>query len=200
MSDFLGYSFSSDTIYANSAALQAVNTSNLFDGTLAYVTNSGLYKFSLQAKTGNIQPTTGPGWWLLLPYPYLLLNTSNQIDNSQINLAGSSQSLGQLTMTGRFLAAQGPDVASATNIVLGAGNYFNITGTTTIQTISASGWQTGSEITLHFSSAGCVLKNAGSGTGAPCVLSGNADLTSTQDQHIKLILNNFWFQTASSSP
>lgn len=50
-----------------------------------------------------------------------------------------------------FLWVKGSDVASANDITLGTGNYFDITGTTTINTIATKG--VGSVVRLHFDSA-----------------------------------------------
>lgn len=60
----------------------------------------------------------------------------------------------------RFSTSQGADVASANNLVLGNdGNTFEITGTTQINCIEATGWEAGSTITLWFTSTPTVKHN-----------------------------------------
>ncbi len=77
------------TTYANTAALQAVNTTTLQNGVRVQVTGSGVYQFYLQATSGNVQPTTGPGYWKLVTDPYVMMSASNQIDGSQVALSDS---------------------------------------------------------------------------------------------------------------
>ena len=78
------------------------------------------------------------------------IKTAAAIANSKLNLASIAQTV---AMTGKeFLMAKGADVASGTSITLGTdGNTFDITGTTTIQTITAK--QAGTVVFLHFDSA-----------------------------------------------
>jgi hypothetical protein len=189
MSDFLGYAFSNDPIYTSIAALQAVNTTNMQDGSLAAIvgggsSGQGLYKLSLQAKTGNILPTTGPGWWVLVSNSYLL----------------GDSSAGGLTLTGSFLQASGTLVASATNMTLpSTGNLFFITGTTQIQTISAANWSSGSIVTLQFAGT-VVVTHQGSGTGAQVNCIGHTNITSATNQIITLLYNgNSWWQTTNAT-
>jgi hypothetical protein len=57
----------------------------------------------------------------------------------------------------RLVTAKGTDVASANNVTLAAnGNVFDITGTTTINGISATDWTEGSIVVLQFDGA-CIL-------------------------------------------
>jgi hypothetical protein len=105
-----------------------------------------------------------------------------------------------LTMTSaRLEAAQGANVASGTNIVLGAdGNFFMITGTTTINTISAAGWQAGSVVVLMFN-ASVTVTNAGAGTGASLLLQGAANLSATANDTLSLIYNGTnWVEVCRS--
>ena len=53
----------------------------------------------------------------------------------------------------RTLQNKGADVASASTIELGKGNLFGITGTTTIDYITTTGWTSGSVVRLQFASA-----------------------------------------------
>lgn len=95
-----------------------------------------------------------------------------------------------LTMTSaRVQKAQGANVATATNVTLGSdGNFFLLTGTTTIQTIIATGWQAGSEITLMFNGS-VTVTNAGTGTGATMLLAGAANMSATANDILKLVYN-----------
>ncbi len=78
------------------------------------------------------------------------INTNAAIANSKLNLAAIAQAIAMTSK--QFLFAKGADVASATSITLGTdGNCFDITGTTTIQTIAVK--QAGSIAILHFDGA-----------------------------------------------
>lgn len=71
--------------------------------------------------------------------------------------AGTSTHYEALTADGdlrgrRILGRQGTDVASASTITLGDGNQFTVTGTTTINLMSATGWTAGSRVTIQFQS------------------------------------------------
>ena len=58
----------------------------------------------------------------------------------------------KIAMKGNLLSAQGADVASANDMTLGTdGNFFDITGTTTINTITTMG--VGTFVTLQFDGA-----------------------------------------------
>ena len=77
---------------------------------------------------------------------------------------------GENAMSGNLKTAKGADVASATALALGAdGNYFDITGTTTIATINTIA--VGTQVTLHFDDALTLTHSA------DLVLPGGADIT-----------------------
>lgn len=80
-----------------------------------------------------------------------------------LDLGGGALTSGTHTISAkRQLQAQGADVASANNLTLGAdGNFFEITGTTTINCIETANWQAGSEITLTFAGALTVTDASG---------------------------------------
>lgn len=78
------------------------------------------------------------------------IDAAAAIAASKLNLATMAQSIAMSSK--QFLWAKGADVASGTSIALGTdGNCFDITGTTTINTITAK--QAGSVVLLHFDSA-----------------------------------------------
>lgn len=88
--------------------------------------------------------------------------------------------------SGRVQGAKGADVASATDVTLGAdGNYFDITGTTQIDTIVATDWQAGSVVILQFDGAVTVKHNTAGG-GASLLLSGAVDFSATANDTLQL--------------
>ncbi len=92
--------------------------------------------------------------------------------------------------SGRIQGFQGADVASANNLVLGAGNVFEITGTTQINLISNLSWQNGSQITLLFTSTPTVKHNqATSGTNITIRLAGAVDFVATAGDTLTLVLS-----------
>ena len=77
---------------------------------------------------------------------------------SKLNLATIAQVMAMSSK--EFLFAKGADVASGTSITLGTdGNVFDITGTTTIQTIATK--QAGAIVILHFDGALTLTDNTG---------------------------------------
>lgn len=74
-------------------------------------------------------------------------------------LAGTQTFTGQKTFSSVMHLSKGADIGSATTLPLGTdGNYFDVTGTTTIQAISSSG--VGTQVRLHFDSALTIEHNA----------------------------------------
>ncbi len=97
-------------------------------------------------------------------------------------------------VTSRHELTKGVDVVSANNMVLGSdGNTFTITGTTTINTISATNWQAGSMITLIFSGILTVSNNA-AGTGASIFLAGSLPLATATNTILGLIYDGTQWQ------
>ena len=94
-----------------------------------------------------------------------------------------------LTLGGRLLGSKGSDVASADEITLTNGNYFDITGTTTIDHVNKTGWQAGSEVTLQFDADVTVTHNAGApaGTEASILLAGGLNFVATPDDTLRLV-------------
>lgn len=99
------------------------------------------------------------------------------------------------TFSARILGKQST-VASANDMTLTAGNAFQITGTTTINTISATTWTAGSTIVLQFQGS-LTVKNATAGTGAQFLLAGGADFSATANDTLTLFYNGTnWVETA----
>ena len=97
---------------------------------------------------------------------------------------------GPVIFGGRVQTNKGSDVASADEITLGDANYFDITGTTTINHINKTGWQAGSSAVLQFDASLTVTHNAGSPTGteASILLETAGNFSATADDLLLL-----WF-------
>ena len=101
---------------------------------------------------------------------------------------------GTTLFTGRHQADKGADVASANTLTLGGGgNVFDITGTTTINNITVTDWQSGSEITLKFDGV-LQFTHAATGSGQ-MFLAGSGNLTTAVNTRIKLFLDGTdWYE------
>jgi len=100
-------------------------------------------------------------------------------------------------LSGRLQTHKGADVASADEITLGTdGNYFDVTGTTTINHINNSGWQNGSVVILQFDASVTVTHNAGSPTGseASILLSGERNFSATENDALTLVYDGTTFR------
>lgn len=107
---------------------------------------------------------------------------------------------GTFAARGRANHAQGSSVASASQLTLGEGNHFIITGTTAINTITTTGWLDGAKVTLAFASAGATIANAASAAGllAANVLMGSAGTyTARANDCVTLILTSTGASTKS---
>lgn len=83
---------------------------------------------------------------------------------------------GAIRHLGRAEDQQGADAASANDLTLGLGNYFDVTGATQINAIRSRGWQAGSLVTLQFDSTPTVKHNTAGGAGfASLILATAAD-------------------------
>ena len=109
------------------------------------------------------------------------------------NLSGNllerfSADLTGVKITGRIQGSKGADIASANDLTLGLGNYFDITGTTQINGIAVANWTAGSEITLQFDSTPTVKHNtAGSAGFASILLAGAVDFVASADDTLTLV-------------
>jgi len=102
---------------------------------------------------------------------------------------------------GRAQTLKGADVSSAGDLTLGVGNVFHITGTTTINAITTTDWQAGSEVTLIFDASVTVKNNtAGGGSTAVMRLGGAADFAATARDVLKLVYDGTeWFEVTRSA-
>lgn len=106
----------------------------------------------------------------------------------------------ELIALGRLKTAKGADVASADEITLGAnGNYFDVTGTTTINHINKTDWPSGTPVTLQFDANLTVTHNAAapSGTEASILLAGGANFNATADDTLQLVYDGTTFREVS---
>jgi hypothetical protein len=140
---------------------------------------------------------------LYIDAPVLVINNSNKQDvvlgadtfdvypeaDNSVDLGISTKRYRDLPLSGRLQCAKGSDVASAGTLTLGAGgNSFDITGTTTINYITTTGWQTGSFVILQFDASVTVAHNTGSvpGSTAALLLSGAANFSATAGDTLML--------------
>lgn len=106
----------------------------------------------------------------------------------------------ELVTTGRLKTAKGQDVASVDEITLGAnGNYFDITGTTTINHINKTDWPAGTSVILQFDASVTVTHNASSpaGTEASILLAGGVDFSATPDDTLQLVYDGTTWREVS---
>lgn len=99
---------------------------------------------------------------------------------------------------GRVLGAKGADLTAAGDLTLGAdGNFWDVTGSTTINAITTSGWTAGSRITLKFEAAVTVKHNTAGGAGtATMLLAGAADMSATANDTLSLLYDGTnWLET-----
>lgn len=96
----------------------------------------------------------------------------------------------------------GTSVPAANDLTLANdGTIFIITGATTINAITKTNWQAGSEITLLFTGAPLVKNNTAGGTGTAVMkLAGGADFLASADDVLKLVYNGTsWLECSRSA-
>lgn len=125
----------------------------------------------------------------LTPYPMRFYN--NNIKTMQLDAQDGIVFYNTVRMdTARFQGWKGADVASDNPLVLGAGNYFEVTGTNAINNIDGLGWQSGSIITLKFSGAVNLGHMAGtSGTNYEMFLFNSENFTTSVGDILTFILD-----------
>lgn len=106
---------------------------------------------------------------------------------------------GPVTMSGRFKMTQGIDVASATNITLGDGNYFDITGAVEVQRILGTNWTAGSVVILQTDANPNIKHNVAAGGGYyGFQLSGGGDLLMAAGQTLMVVFDGAWWRQIPS--
>lgn len=98
----------------------------------------------------------------------------------------------------RFQGSKGDNVASADELILGDGNFFFVTGTTTINHISNEDWQAGSMVVLHFENTATVTHQAGSpaGTEADVILASSSNFTASGGNLSLVYDGEYWRETS----
>lgn len=104
--------------------------------------------------------------------------------------AVSVDDTGNVTLPARLLGKQGANVASDTDIVFGNGNYFVVTGTTTISSVLSTGWTGGSIVVLQFAASVTVEHASGSGTFDVILLAGAANFSATAGDTLVLVFDS----------
>ena len=108
---------------------------------------------------------------------------------------------GHTLFSARVELSKGANVASAGDLTLGsAGNSFSITGTTTINAITTTSWQSGSVIRLIFAASVTVKNNTAGGAGtAKMLLNGGVDFAATANDVLTLIYDGTnWLECSRS--
>ena len=121
---------------------------------------------------------------------------SIQINGSNALVLDTDQSA---TFGGRIGGKQALDVASANDITIGAGNFARVTGTTTVNRITITGWQAGSEITIQTTGSLTLAHQGAANTGTLGRLNlvGSANVSMTANDVIKLMFDGTeWWQSA----
>jgi len=103
-----------------------------------------------------------------------------------------------IVMSSKMLqGAKGTDIASANDATLTlTGNYFDVTGTTQINTLSATGVQAGTIIVLQFDEA-VTVKHGTAGAGAQFQLAGAGDLSATPGDTLMVIYDGTYWREIS---
>ncbi len=125
----------------------------------------------------------------------LTLQNSETIDNDTDGL---------VKVSGRLSGAQGASIPSANSLTIGSdGNYFQISGTTTINCINNTGWVGGSVVMLHFKGALTLTHNYNggdcSGYGASFKPIKNSNQNVTQDTVFTLVYDAtdaYWYEVS----
>lgn len=88
-------------------------------------------------------------------------------------------------------------ISAANNLVLGAANVNIISGSTTINAITTSGWNSGAEVALIFTGSPTVKNNTAGGAGtAKILLDGSVDLAAAPNTVLGLVFDGtVWQQT-----
>ena len=125
------------------------------------------------------------------------------------NTTLSTDTDGDLTVTpsgggiiniGMIIGKQGTDIASANDATLTkTGNYFDVTGTTQVNTLSVpTGIVAGTEIVLQFD-ASVTIKHATSGTGAQFQLAGSVDFSATAGDTLRVVYDGTYWREITRS-
>ena len=133
---------------------------------------------------------------------YSKLNLATSIKNADISSAIFPSITGIGPLVNNLQESKGADIASATTITLGTdGNYFDITGTTTIDFINNTNYQAGSRVTLQFDGIVTVTnaKSGATGAQANITLDAAADKTTAAGNTLTLTYDgSTWRETGGA--
>lgn len=122
--------------------------------------------------------------------PYTGATLDVDLGSKNITTTGTA-TIGTGVMTGRFQNDKGADVSAAGDLTLGSdGNFFKITGNTTINAITTTNWQAGSEVTLWFTGTPTISHNtAGGASTAKIQLEGAVNMSAEDGAYLTLTYN-----------
>ena len=116
--------------------------------------------------------------------------------------AGLTVSGADLTITARrFHQAKGANLTAANDFTLGTdGNVFIVTGATTINAITTTGWQAGATVVLIFGDAVTVKHDTAGGAGTAVIrLNGAVDFSVSANDVLSLVFDgSTWWETGRS--
>lgn len=142
-----------------------------------------LFNISLFAQGGfpAVNPTPLPNGTIVIVQPPNQNSTAVPLDS--------------LLGIGRVQGNKGSNIASSGSITLGSGNFFHITGSSTINEIAETGWRLGSVVILHFEAALTLAHNATSTGATPLYLIGEANLSVAANTPISFVYDGtYWRQ------
>jgi hypothetical protein len=144
---------------------------------------------AIGCKIGNVNSLTTSGAKIVSFYSDNLSTEKAYIDKD-----------GSIYSVGRKLGYQGSDVASANDITLGLGNYFDLTGVTDVQRILGTGWTAGTVITLQTDGAIKIVNNTAAGGGYyGFQLAGSANFEMTAGDTLTVVFDGAWFREIARS-
>ena len=115
-----------------------------------------------------------------------------------MKFGGALEIGGYITPSSRILGKQGGDVASANDITLGDGNYFDVTGAVEVQRILGTNWTAGSVITLQTDGAPSIKHGTAAGAGYyGFQLAGSGDFLASAGATLVLAFDGAWFREIS---
>lgn len=116
-------------------------------------------------------------------------------------LAATPYRFGLVTIVDRLLLTSAA-ITAANDLTLGSANQNIVSGATTINAITTTGWQAGSSVTLVFSSTPTVKHNTAGGAGtAKMLLAGSTDFTAAANSVLGLEFDGTqWQETFRKSP
>lgn len=129
-------------------------------------------------------------------YSVGILGTLVPHTNKIYNIGSGSHNWKDVHIGGLLHGGKGSDIASINNMGAPGANYCDVTGTTQINTMSATNIQAGTFVTLQFDS-NPVVKHATAGTGAQFLLSGSGDFNSSANDTLTVVYDGTYWREVS---